>query len=380
VFTGLFSSGLARLSLPCLQHNESSELVACLSQGEAAVLTLALLGLLLIFFFGTNALLLWAAARLARIPRISFLWSVLTFAVVGMASALIAVAFAVIPFLAGLPLNLPVVLQLLIGPLLSWLLIAWLFRTSFSRAILAWLGLLVGAGVNVAVLFLVVQPFLLDALIVPANAMAPTLVGPHKSLRCPKCGGSLVVSFHRQFGGEGLDSAGICEECQQVTVGLDEDAAGERPRSRRAGESDRFICNKLLSPQRWDLVVFRRPADPNVLWVQRLVGLPGEEVVIKEGAVWIDGKKIQPPEDITSLKYIARLEGEFENTWGSPEKPARLGADEYFVLGDFTNRAWDSRLWPKGAAGHPSYAVPRSHIVGVATLIYWPQARWRIFR
>ena len=61
-------------------------------------------------------------------------------------------------------------------------------------------------------------------------------------------------------------------------------------------------------------------------------------------------------------------------------RPAKLGDDEYFVLGDFSPQAKDSRLWREGAPGHTPYAVPASHIRGVVTHIYWPPKRWRILR
>jgi type IV secretory pathway protease TraF len=67
---------------------------------------------------------------------------------------------------------------------------------------------------------------------------------------------------------------------------------------------------------------------------------------------------------------------EQQTVWG----PVRLGADEYFVLGDFSRRSFDSRYWTDGAAGHPPFAVPESYFVGVVTHIYWPPSRWRVFR
>ena len=66
--------------------------------------------------------------------------------------------------------------------------------------------------------------------------------------------------------------------------------------------------------------------------------------------------------------------------WRAPDRPAKLGADEYFVLGDFSQQAADSRLWETGAPGHPTYAVPQSYLIGVVTHIYWPPSRWRILR
>jgi hypothetical protein len=112
----------------------------------------------------------------------------------------------------------------------------------------------------------------------------------------------------------------------------------------------------------------------------RLVGLPGEELFIKDGAIWIDGTRLNPPAEIAPLQFTDARERSVGETWGSPERPAKLGADEYFVLGDFALRSSDSRVWTYETDGHPPYAVPRSYIEGVVTLIYWPPGRWRVFR
>jgi len=139
--------------------------------------------------------------------------------------------------------------------------------------------------------------------------------------------------------------------------------------------SDRFLVNKLMTPRRWDLVTFNSLQDPSVKYVKRLIGLPGEEVVIKEGMIWIDGTKMEPPEEISKLTYLASAEA-----WGSVERPAQLGDDEFYLLGDFTERSADSRNWIENAPGHRAGAIPRSYIQGVATVIYWPPSRWRVLR
>jgi signal peptidase I len=150
---------------------------------------------------------------------------------------------------------------------------------------------------------------------------------------------------------------------------------------------DRILVAKFLHPQRWDVVAFRGPEDPKINYCKRLVGLPGETVTIHDGAVWIDGKKLTPPDSCQGIEYLDRMEGWPEELWGNPEdfwgnaaKPAKLGPDEYFVLGDFSANAKDSRLWQKGAPGHPPYAVPESYIIGVVTHIYWPPSRWQVLR
>jgi hypothetical protein len=65
---------------------------------------------------------------------------------------------------------------------------------------------------------------------------------------------------------------------------------------------------------------------------------------------------------------------------GTKDRPAVLADDEYFVLGDFSAQSSDSRWWYEGAPGHNPYAVPRSHVRGVVTHIYWPPQRWRVLR
>ena len=119
--------------------------------------------------------------------------------------------------------------------------------------------------------------------------------------------------------------------------------------------------------------------------MKRLVDLPGETVVIKDGAVWINGQKLDPPASLNGLEYVTEIPRAphmppLEVFAGTPDTPAVLGKGEYFVLGDFSLQSSDSRLWEKGAEGHPPYAVPESNIIGVATHIYWPSSRWRILR
>ena len=139
---------------------------------------------------------------------------------------------------------------------------------------------------------------------------------------------------------------------------------------------------KTLRPRRWDLIAFRYPGDPTMNQIKRLVGLPGEEVSIKEGFVWINGQRLEPPQTLQGLKYVTEFPNApfLRNIWGTADRPAKLGKGEYFVLGDFSQESADSRLWETGVPGHPSYAVPESHIIGVVTHIHWPPSRWRIVR
>jgi signal peptidase I len=144
--------------------------------------------------------------------------------------------------------------------------------------------------------------------------------------------------------------------------------------------ADRFLVTKFLTPQRWDIVVFSPPEDPSTTFGMRLIGLPGEEIEIRDRSVWANQNRLDPPEAIAGITYISKLDIPGRPIqWGSAETPAKLGENEYFVLGDFSTQSNDSRMWQRGSPGHPPYAVPQSHLKGVVTHIYWPPSRWRAF-
>lgn len=151
--------------------------------------------------------------------------------------------------------------------------------------------------------------------------------------------------------------------------------------NRTVHNGDRFLVAKFLAARRWDLVVFQYPEEPGTLYVKRLVGLPGEKIHIQDGSVWVDGTRQTPPESILGIEYLSELPDWLASeTWGSERRPALLGDDEYFVLGDFSAQSMDSRFWKQGAPGHNPFAVPQSYMKGVVTHTFGPISRWRIHR
>jgi signal peptidase I len=94
-------------------------------------------------------------------------------------------------------------------------------------------------------------------------------------------------------------------------------------------------------PSRWDVVILRH-ADGEES-VKRVVGLPGETVEIREGALVVNGARIELPAHLAG-EYIVE-KGRFGHA------PAVLGDGEYFVLGDSSYLSQDSRRWgPVGRA------------------------------
>jgi signal peptidase I len=116
---------------------------------------------------------------------------------------------------------------------------------------------------------------------------------------------------------------------------------------------DKFIANKLAyvfgSPQRGDVIVFYYPADPSHVLIKRIIGIPGDTLVITPTTVSINGHVLDEP-------YIS-----------SPGNPTvgqiTLGANQYFVMGDNRPISCDSRSWGP---------LPRNDIIGKVTLVYWP--------
>jgi signal peptidase I len=257
--------------------------------------------------------------------------------------------------------------------LVPCLVVMWLYRVRFFPALKSTVPYVVSTVAAVLLVVFGLRSFLYEAFWIPTNSMAPTLLGIHWTAPCTRCGSPAYASPlepHFAVPRDGVQM--ICsKERQTVFV--------ENP-PQETGDGDRILVCKLISPRRWDMIVFRYPADPAVNYVMRLVGLPGEKLEIREGAVWIDDKKMEPPASIAGTRYSPTIEWNGQVHYGPGSEPVELGPDEYFVLGDFVEQSSDSRFWQRGAPGHPPYAVPESHIVGVVINIYWPINRWASFR
>jgi signal peptidase I len=240
--------------------------------------------------------------------------------------------------------------------------------TTTGRAFLACLVALVPSLFILPFTFLVVKPFVVEGFIVPTNSMAPTIVGWHREGVCPHCGNVLFVpassptdEFQRPA--DEFEPMGICGTCQKATRAKSVQPSVQSP--------DRVMVNKLFGARRWDIVAFRPPRNPELIYLRRLVGLPGEEVFVEDGAVWINGIKHAPPPEIAHLQFSEKVTIPIDVPFGSRDKPLKLKLDEYCVLGDFAMESQDSRFWG---------ALPRANIEGVVSLCYWPASRWHIWR
>jgi len=111
-------------------------------------------------------------------------------------------------------------------------------------------------------------------------------------------------------------------------------------------------------PQRGEVVVFVPPHDRKKAYIKRLIGLPGDEIVIKEGNIHINGKMVVDPR-MTHYYYN-------QGDYGVKGEVLVVPESKYFFLGDNSISSLDGRFW----------GFADSHdVVGKAIFIWWPFTR-----
>ncbi len=146
-----------------------------------------------------------------------------------------------------------------------------------------------------------------------------------------------------------------------------------------------IIINKLGyyigDPKRGDIVVFRPPTDTSKHYVKRVIGLPGDEVIVRDGYVFLK-KAGETQETKLEEPYLDdRNQGKtFRHPPGSgdvSEVRYTVPADSYFVLGDNRQGSLDSRSFMKN--GTPDAFVPISSISGRVWFVALPISKIHAF-
>ncbi|MGD8625187.1 MAG: signal peptidase I [Anaerolineae bacterium] len=110
---------------------------------------------------------------------------------------------------------------------------------------------------------------------------------------------------------------------------------------------------RLHEPQRGDVIVFLDPRSSDRKLIKRIIGLPGEMVQIRNGAVFVNEQRLNEP-------YI-------KNPALYNQPPTPVPAEHYYVLGDNRSNSSDSHNWG---------TLDGEMIVGKAWLSYWPPEVW----
>jgi signal peptidase I len=210
-------------------------------------------------------------------------------------------------------------------------------------------------------LALMIRQFAMEAFVIPTGSMAPTLYGTHAEVSCPNCGFQFAIDnpakgrgFYRAFrlkgecpychrnttvyiptsGTYAEDSEACCEFCGR-TWGFERPTAGAVSTVKRVtltcpscsykfskdlspssiAGGHKLLVNKVLYhlrvPRRWEVIVFKCPNEPGTLpenlekktYIKRLVALPCEEVSIRNGDIYINGKIARKPPHVQEEEW-----------------------------------------------------------------------------
>lgn len=130
-------------------------------------------------------------------------------------------------------------------------------------------------------------------------------------------------------------------------------------------DGDLLIASKVdyrvHAVDRGDIIILKDPMDPSRDFIKRVIGLPGDQILIRDRQVMVNGALLNEP-------YIKERWVQTAN-WPVPTNPSRgesVPGDSYFVLGDNRDHSSDSRLF-----GY----INKGQIDGKAVVRFWPFAR-----
>jgi signal peptidase I len=143
----------------------------------------------------------------------------------------------------------------------------------------------------------------------------------------------------------------------QVTARIRVDGASMEP---TLHDGELVVVNRLAylrhEPERGDIIVLRPPIDPQRRFIKRVIGIPGDTILVQNGEVFVNGILLHEP-------YIAEAPL-YSGEWS-------VGPGEVFVLGDNRNNSADSQNWGN---------LDQDEIIGKAILIYWPPNQLGLIR
>ncbi len=217
------------------------------------------------------------------------------------------------------------------------------------------------------ILAFVFRAFVMEAFRIPTGSMADTLKGAHFRLRCRQCGYKYEYGFIPGRYGFADDSVpgprsgplksfrSRCPSC-----GNYQPVGGTMP----VANGDRILVLKCIyqffEPKRWDVIVFKNPPEPEVNYIKRLVGLPGESVQIIDGDVYINGQISRKPPHVQDELWMPVYNNDYQ--------PINRSSPT------FNHHRWDqpfrNKGFPRWEKDSPTLFRLDSHPDQINTMIY----------
>lgn len=128
-----------------------------------------------------------------------------------------------------------------------------------------------------------------------------------------------------------------------------------------------YVFTNLLSQRfgplkRGDVIVFKAPPSQDKDYIKRIIGLPGEKVMIKGGKVYINDALLPEP-------YLAPAVVTDARAFAKEGEEVNIPVGSYFVMGDNRPNSSDSRDWG---------LVSFDKVIGKSAVVYWPINRIRV--
>jgi signal peptidase I len=180
-------------------------------------------------------------------------------------------------------------------------------------------------------LALVIRGFVVEAFVVPTGSMAPAIYGRNLAITCGSCGHHFAVKWG--WGARRRPQTTECPRCGEPI----------EPTWFAFSRGDRLLVNKFLHRirglSRWEIVVFWCP-DPSIRknYIKRLVGLPGEEIQVRGGDLYVNGRIERKPSHVQDTMWVPLSDDHFEDklwagSWSLESGQCDVGTGVLRLLG-----------------------------------------------
>lgn len=210
------------------------------------------------------------------------------------------------------------------------------------------------------------RAFVAEAFVIPTGSMAPTLMGAHKDIFCEHCGQQYQASASSEYTPSTQAPSGYvtigstCATCRGLNP---YDLRGNKNHATFSG--DRILVSKFdyvfKNPQRWEVLVFKYPIEAHMNYIKRLIGLPGESLLIHEGDIYTQTAASpnstiarKPPHKIRAMQQIVAdtkyqpadlIEAGWPSLWQplpTPDAPAAWQVEQ-------TSQRWSAQVTSSAA-------------------------------
>ena len=126
-----------------------------------------------------------------------------------------------------------------------------------------------------------------------------------------------------------------------------------------------IVTLRFTKPEQGDVIVFKAPNDPEKDYIKRVIGVPGDQIMIRNGDVYVNEKLLD------QNAYLPPFTKTYGGSFLKENVAVAVPLDSYFVMGDNRSGSSDSREWG---------FVPFKSIIGESLLLYWPLDKMEVIK